>query len=232
MPANRKAQALEFIHGVSQLASSSIKERLRTMPENRQQEVLRFALSVLQDPALKKKEELRNGAVRLIIALLPDTFPVLEELLTDCSSQFWYRTHFMIFAALDRGDLKRNDQMHVLRVIHSYLIHASSDAGAAAWKAGDLLGDEWRDQETVRLLEELLFSARYAAGRKAALHGIEHALTKATPSESRHLFALIRKTASQDRSAEVRRKAQLALQGVGCGPPLSSIPRMAASCPS
>src|SRR4029077_3793026 len=123
----------------------------------------------------------------------------------------------------DRDDLERDDQRRVLQMIHSYLTRVRSEAGAAAWKAGDLLGDEWRDSQTVRMLEELLFSARHAAGRKAALHGIEHALTKATPSESLHLFALVQKAASQDRSAKVRQKAQLALEGIGCGPPLSSV---------
>ena len=223
MPANRRAKALEFMEGISQLASSCVKEELHRLPENEQREIRRFALRVLQDSALKKKEKLRNGTVRLFVALLPDTFPVLEKLLADCSSLLWYEVHFMIFAALDRDDLKPNDQRRVLQMIHRYLTDVSSGAGFAAWKAGDLLGDEWRDSQTVRMLEELLFSARHAAGRKAALHGIEHALNKATPSESQHLFALVQKAAAKDRSAEVRLNAQLALKGVGCGPPLSSV---------
>src|SRR5690349_5993956 len=133
MTASRRPHTLEFIEDISESASSSIKRRLRRLTENEQKEIQRFALRVLKDPALKRKETLRNGAVRLTVALLPDTFPVLEKLLADCSSLLWYEVHFMIFAALDREDLQLKDQKRVLQMIHSYLRHASSDAGAAAW---------------------------------------------------------------------------------------------------
>ncbi len=218
MLATKRTQALEFVESVSEVASSFIKRRFRRLSVSEQANIERFALRVLRNPSLKRKEKLRNGAVRLFVALLPDTFPVMERLLLDHSSLLWYEIHFMIFAALDRQDLRRDARRRVLQIIYIYLLNVASDAGAAAWKAGDLLGDEWRDSETVRMLEKLLVSARRSAGRKAALHGIEHALNRATPSESRRLFALVQKAASEDRSAEVREKAEFALQGVGCGP--------------
>jgi hypothetical protein len=178
--------------------------------------VERFALQVLRSKHLKKNEALRNGAARLVVALLPKTFAALEELLSDQSSPLWYEVHFIIFSALDREDLSTEDQKRVLGLIRKYLTDVSSKAGYAAWKAGDLLGDEWRDSETVGMLEELLFSAKHVAGRKSALHGIEHAINKATPSEREHLFSLIRKAASTDQSAELRKTASLTLEGVGC----------------
>jgi len=151
-----------------------------------------------------------------VVALLPQTFDLFEGLLSDCSSPLWYEAQFTAFSALDRGDLSQRDQNRVLALIERYLMNVKSGSGYAAWKAGDLLGDEWNTTETVQILEKLLFSAKSVAGRKAALHGIEHAIRKALPSERERLFSLIRKLASIDRSAEVREDASLALKGVGC----------------
>ncbi len=212
----------DFLEAVFQLASSYIKERFLRLPKGQQQQVRRFAESVLKSPDLRRNERLRAGAVRLIVALLPETFPLLEELLRDCSSPLWYEVQFTAFSALDRDDLGAAEQARVLNLVHDYLLNINSDAGFAAWKAGDLLGAEWRDPDTVMMLGELLLSARHTSGRKAALHGIEHALNNASAEEVQQLGAWVRKAAQEDRSAEVRRAAQLALKGVGCGPPLRS----------
>lgn len=95
-------------------------------------------------------------------------------------------------------------------------MNVKSESGYAAWKAGDLLGDEWNTRETVQILERLLSFAKHVAGRKAALHGLQHAIKKATPSKRETLFSLIREAASSDTSAEVRKMASLTLEGVGC----------------
>lgn len=211
-------EGLDFIQHVHQVGSLWIRERLRQMPKDKGDAIKRMAIKTLRSIDLKKEEELRDGAVRLIVASLPDTFPVLEQLLRDHTSPLWYEVHFTAFCSLERDHLTPSDQKRVLELIRDYLLNISSGAGHAAWKAGDLLGDEWRDSATLEILRELLISARHAAGRRAALHGIEHALNKASPAEARRLFSLVRKVAEEDRSAEVRRSAQLALQGVGCGP--------------
>ena len=56
--------------------------------------MVRQALRVLDDKNLKRSETMRNGAVRLIVALLPKTFPTLEKLLADFSSLLWYEVQF------------------------------------------------------------------------------------------------------------------------------------------
>jgi hypothetical protein len=174
------------------------------------------AVRVLGDPRLRRDEKLRSGAVRLIVALLPTTFPLFEKMLSDSSRPLWYEVHFTAFAALDRGDMSEADQKHVLALTEQYLVNAKSEAGFAAWKAGDLLGDEWHSPETVDILERLLSSARYVGGRLAALHGIQHAMNKATPSEKDRLLSLVRKVASDDPSAEVRGHATYTLTDGGC----------------
>ena len=178
--------------------------------------MVHHALRVLRDYRLKHNGVVRNGAVRLIVTLLPTTFPALEELLSDFSSSLWYEVQFTAFCALDRNDLTGTDQRRVLALVERYLMNVRSESGHAAWKAGDLLGDEWNAPETVQLLERLIFSAKHVAGRKAALHGLEHAIKKAMPADRERLFSLIRTAASADRSAELRKSASLALEGVGC----------------
>lgn len=89
-----------------------------------------------------KDEKLRAGAVRLIVALLPKTFAALESLLRDCSSPLWYEVHFTIFCALERDNFAPADQARVKQLIREYLLNIRSGSGFAAWKAGDLLGDE------------------------------------------------------------------------------------------
>ncbi len=176
----------------------------------------RQAMRVLGDKNLKRNETLRNGAARLIVALLPKTFPTLEKLLADFSSPLWYEVQFTAFCSLDRGDLSKSDQRRVLELVEHYLMNVNSAAGRAAWKAGDLLGDEWNAPETVQILERLLFAAKYVPGRKSAIHGLQHAITKAAASERDRIFSLIQKASSVDPSADVRDKATFTLKGVGC----------------
>jgi hypothetical protein len=128
----------------------------------------------------------------------------------------WYEVHFTVFAALDRSELSETDQKQVLALVEKYLINAKSEAGFAAWKAGDILGDEWYAPETVEILERLLSSARHIAGRNAALHGIQHAMNEATPSQKERLLSLVRKVASEDPSAAVRDYATYTLTKGGC----------------
>jgi hypothetical protein len=51
---------------------------------------------------------------------------------------------------------------------------------------------------------------------KCRLHGIQHAMNEATPSEKKRLRSLVRKVASKDRSSEVRDYATYTLTDGGC----------------
>lgn len=196
--------------------SSSILELIQDLDSSKRKVLQNCAVAVLADKQLRHEETLRNGAVRLIVALLPETFPMLDELLLDSSSPAWYEVHFIAFNSLERSNLSKADQQRILALVERYLVNAKSEAGFAAWKAGDMLGDEWYDADTVEILERLLSSARYVAGRNAALHGIQHAMTEVTPSEKQRLLSLVRRVASNDRSAEVRDYATYTLTNGGC----------------
>jgi hypothetical protein len=213
---NLSEWAIGFLNQNSEYASSSILDDFKKF-DHRQQAVLeKCALRVLADQRFRRNEKLRSGAVRLIVALLPHTFHAFEKLLSDFSLSFWYEVHFTAFSALDRRDLSEADQRRVLALVEKYVQNSKSEAGFAAWKAGDILGDEWFGPETVEILERLLSSARYVAGRNAALHGIQHAMSEVTPSEKKRLQSLVRKVASKDRSSEVRDYASYTLTDGGC----------------
>ncbi|MBN8734103.1 MAG: hypothetical protein J0L64_26435 [Acidobacteria bacterium] len=204
---------------MSRLASSDIQDLFARLTIAERRSVRRRAISFLRNEATRRSnEKLRSGAVRLLVALLPGTFAAIERVFQDTSSPLWYEIHFTMFAALRREDLSPLDQEQVLKLIRAYLLTIHSDAGFAAWKAGALLGDEWRGSCSLQILGEVLRSATHVAGRKAALHGIEHALCGASEAETTYLTKLIRASSRDDRSVELRRRARAALKGEGCGP--------------
>lgn len=207
---------IEFLNENSQYAGSSILDAFGKLNREQQRALEKCAVQLLDDRRLRREEKLRTGAVRLIVALLPRTFSVLRKQLFNSSMPLWYEVHFTAFGALDRRDLSEADQKQVLALVEQYLVNAKSDSGFAAWKAGDILGDEWYAPETVQILVRLLSSARYSVGRNAALHGIQHALNDVTASEKERLVSLVRKVAAEDPSAEVRNYATYTLTNGGC----------------
>ncbi len=214
-PINKQSRG--FLEENCRVAAASIRRRFHQLSPLRRRQVFQLALRVLGNSALKRNATLRDGAAGLVVALLPNSISIVRKLLRDRSSALWYEVQFTIFCTLDAYDLKPKDRAPVLRLLYEYLLTINSDAGSAAWKAGDTLGDEWRSPETVKMLSDLLFSARFVAGRKAALHGIEHVLSKTTTEEAKELWAHVQRVAHQDRSAKVRRDAELTLKGVRCG---------------
>jgi hypothetical protein len=208
--------AIMFLSDNCDYDSSSILDELRKLDRGHQVVLTKYATRVLADDRLRRNEKVRSGAVRLIVALLPRTFTIFKQLLSNCSVSFWYEVHFTAFSALDRGDLSKSAQQQVLALVEQYLVNAKSDAGFAAWKAGDILGDEWYALDTLEILTRVVRSARYVAGRNVALHGIQHAMTEVPPSEKERLLSLVRKVASEDPSAEVRDYATYTLTNGGC----------------
>jgi hypothetical protein len=208
--------ALQFMHANFQSANSEILRHLQWFPKAQQLAMVRYAALLLHDPVLARREEWRNGAGRLLVAKLPSTFPTLENILSDFRLPLWFETHFLLFSALDRSDLTRSDQKRVLSLVENYLMRVRAESGFAAWKAGDMLGDEWGSRETVKILERVVISARHVAGRNGAIHGLVHAIDQAKRLERERLRTLLAKVAVKDRSASVRSYAKYALSDPAC----------------
>ncbi len=192
------------------------QQKAQRLTSSQHAKVKNIAISVLSDPVLVRDEPLRFGAVQFLVDMLPATFPYVEKKLSNFSSPLWYENHFTLFSFFDRSDLSVAHQKRILELTETYLNRVASQAGFAAWKAGDMLGDEWFAPETVEILERLIFSARYVAGRLGAIHGMQHALNIVPPSEEKRLLALMRKVAKEDRSAEVRDYANYTVESGGC----------------
>lgn len=80
--------------------------------------------------------------------------------------------------------------------------------------AGDLLGDHWPLDEALPALTLLVKKARHPAGRRAAVHGLSHAIERATKHEQWKIVETLRGAADADESGAVRRAANAALNSV------------------
>lgn len=139
-------------------------------------EVSRFALAGIQS---SKEQDLRVFAVRAIVALLPLSLDYISELLTTFSGRQDYETHFTLFCYLDwtqrmpeAASLKRR----VLPLLERYLMLVSRTTARAVWMAADLLGCHWEVSEALPILLRTTRQARHAAGREAAVLGLEKVL--------------------------------------------------------
>jgi hypothetical protein len=143
-------------------------------------------------------EELRIGAVKVLVAALPQSFPLIQQLLLDFSTSLAYEVHFTLFCFLDDAlyrtpsySVDRRTIRRLLRLVELYLNRVPSTRGSAAWMAGDLLGDHWRSGGAVDVLLRTAKNSRQEAGRLGAIHGLAHALTWVGRSTQREIRALL-----------------------------------------
>ncbi len=195
--------------------------RLKRLPRRSRSRLTAKAARFLSNPKLVANEAARVGAARLLVAALPHTLGTVEALLGDFSRPMAYEVHFSLFCFLDRDSLPRAPwvEAKVLPMLERYLRQVPRQTAYAAWMAGDALGDHWQTNEALDVLLRSVVGARYAAGRKAAIHGLEHALHWVPPSSATKVWSTLRGIALSDHSQQVRDDAKSALEGRGCGPP-------------
>jgi len=86
-----------------------------------------------------------------------------------------------------------------------------SNAGNAAWMAGDLLGDHWPLEESLPVLLKSAKNSRFIAGRSSALHGIEEALRKIETSKKKKILMLLKEIYKTDRSSKIKTYSKIIL---------------------
>jgi hypothetical protein len=179
-------------------------------------ELLALCRSCLADPASRAVEVNRVCAVKMLIALLPDSWTEIEAWLGNQTLEDAYEVHFSIFCFLD--DVAETPSLvsfrpRVTRLAEEYLTTVQSDDAFAAWMAGDFLGDHWPSEAALPPLLYLSRSAIHPAGRKGAIHGLSHFLGRVEtgPSEKNRIVTLLRKTSKEDVDRSVRRYAKLVL---------------------
>jgi hypothetical protein len=198
-------------------AVESVVNQVRSLRVSERKLLLATAQRMLTDVQLCRQEPFRVRAVRMLLALVPDSEPTIRLWLKDQSGRLAYEAHFTLFCYLDQvGEFfpASNLRAELPRLVEQYLFDVRASTARAAWMAGDLLGDHWPLREGVPPLIQAAKGARFVAGRCGAIHGLTHALQR-TGSGSR-LTASVMKcladVANDDTSHRVRRDARLVVK--------------------
>lgn len=170
--------------------------------------------------ALKSKdalssEDFRIALLKLVIGLLPDSLALIREIVLDERANYDPEVRFSLFCFLDEvPGLSLGDEIgrNICQTVTTYLCNVRSDAGMAAWMAGDLLGEHWPAKPGVTALCEVAKGARFVAGRHSAIHGLAHAMGR-MPELDGFIRTTLTEVACNDRSERVRREAQEVLDG-------------------
>ncbi len=177
-------------------------------------------------PDIRTQESTRIALVKLLIAMVPDSWTTIRTLIIDRGrTSVDAEVQFSLFCYLD--DLQhltagRGLISEAACLVRDYLRQSKSNTRHATWMAGDLLGENWDPGEGVPILIDVLTNGPYAEGRLAALHGLEHAIGNADCSDvlGESLVRAIIHVASNDRSRRVRESAQRVCAGVSvCSQP-------------
>jgi hypothetical protein len=121
-----------------------------------------------------------------------------------------YEIHFSIFGALNRSDFNDLESDGIEYILVDYLSEVKSSSSYAAWKAGLVLGEDWRSPKSELTLKRLMRSARFPAGRLGAINGYRFIVQRRgtfTPEE----FSPLRAVAHRDKSKKVRDDAEFHL---------------------
>ena len=141
-----------------------------------------------------------------VVALLPASYESLSSLLSMSSPKAVYELHFSIFASLDRSAFNPLEQDGLQYLLSEYLHNVRSTEAYAAWKAGLVLGEGWLSARSEGLLQRLIATARYPAGRLGAVNGYRFIMQRRKTYTAKE-FGVIRRAARTDTSLRVREAA-------------------------
>jgi hypothetical protein len=196
----------------------NIRSSLVRLPARRRTRLLKLCEQIFGATPSRKDEVSRVVAAKVMVALLPDSAPAIARWLRIKSGRYIHEVHFSLFCFLDDvqhmsgvGDYVQQ----ALSLVEEFLHVVKSDAAHAAFMAGDLLGEHWETQTAMPVLLRLAKTARYAAGRKAVVHGLGHMLTRipAGTDGTQKIAARLKDLAEKDRSEQVRLEATMTLAG-------------------
>lgn len=188
-----------------------IRERLASRSlHTRRRLILRIEESLLKSPRWASERD-RVLLAKVVTALLPDSVQLLERLLLGRDNERFAEFQFSLFVALSDlpGVVKvERDVQQVLDLVELYLLGVRSGTAQAPWMAGDMLGDHWPLGAALPTLERVARRARFVAGREGAIHGLSHALTRASKRQQWVIMQLLLDVSERDRSSRVRRYAR------------------------
>jgi hypothetical protein len=168
----------------------------------------------LRRRSAKSSERDRIALVKCLVALLPHSDSHIRGCLL--RERYDEEVQFTLLCYLD--DVRTLPEARSLArdlpaIIGQYIADAKSDAAHAVWMAGDLLGDHWPIRSGIAPLIEASLKGYHVAGRRAALHGLAHAITRARAKDRQRIEACLNRVAKADRSKVVRNEARNILNG-------------------
>jgi len=197
---------------------ASVFEAIVNFGPTGRRRLLKACTSILRDADLARTEPLRVAATKLLVGLTPDSNKRIKALIREFSRPQSLEVHFTLFCFLDQVlDLSSGKALveEIPGLIEWYLMNVRSEVAQAAWMAGELLGEHWSIDTALAVLSRAALRARYVAGRKGALHGLGHIISREGVSKGarRQAEQVLKDASEQDKGVTARQYAKQILAG-------------------
>jgi len=194
---------------------SEIVRRCASLSNGERVALAKWIHKALAAPSRPLPELERVALVKTLVALLPESARTLRAWIRSTTPEA-AEVRFTIFCYLEhlpRMENGRDFSRDVPSLVGEFLLKVQSDTARAAWMAGDLLGEHWSLPSALPVLLTVATEGRFAAGRKSAIHGLCHAMERASESDRQRIRETLRAIGRKDRSLKVRKAASAVLEG-------------------
>lgn len=139
--------------------------------------------NLLRDREFGMIEDNRISVIKLLIALLPQSYSLIRRWMFLSGDIYYYEVQFTLCCFL-RSVLSfvphdENVTMSVLALVEEYLYAVTSDEAHNAMMAADMLGIHWRGDEGIKVLFEIIRQPVDSVGRRAAVGALEDVVRSA-----------------------------------------------------
>ena len=133
--------------------------------------------SLLEDREFGMIDDNRISVVKLLIALLPQSYGLIRRWMFLSDDIYYHEVQFTLCCFL-RSVLSfvphdEDVTMSVLALVEEYLYAVTSDEAHNAMMAADMLGIHWRGNEGIDVLFEIVRQPTDSVGRMAAIDTLE-----------------------------------------------------------
>jgi hypothetical protein len=198
---------------------NDITKYVDSLDQKNRHKLLLACDGIFSDVNLRKNEDARVGAAKVMAALVPDSVNTIKRWINTTSGKYIYEVHFSLFCFLDEIPYLNGGKefaREIPSLIEKYLYNIKTDTSLAAFMAGDLLGDHWNITSALPVLKRLARRARYVSGRTWALYGLSEMLERLPDSSPNRgiIISLFKEVKNNDRSENIRRSTKIDLEKI------------------
>lgn len=156
----------------------------------------------------------RVGAVKCLLALMPDSREELRKLILGTTYPLHGEVHFSIFCFADElaDFVDPMEYVQFIEMVGDYIVRTESNVSEALWMAGHFLGGHCNDPLAIGVLVSAARRARYVNGRLSAVDGLTESYERTQEAQRRHeILSVLRDVSTNDRSSTVRLVARESL---------------------